>query len=347
MSKEQLGFALIGCGVAAGFHARAIAGSPDLTLRGVFDTYQPGAQRFSQAQNTTCYASLEELLADPLVDAVCICTPSGLHAPQAIAALDAGKHVLIEKPLAITEEDGLRVVQAAERQQRIVDVVAQLRCYSAVQQLRDAITQGRLGTITLVQLDMVYYRSEEYYQSSPWRGTWAMDGGGALMNQGIHGIDLLLYLLGPVKQVFSHTRTMARPIETEDTAVSALEFENGAICTVAATTSVYPGSPRRLRVCGTKGTVVLTEDSITEWSVEGEDPADYLSNSDYTTFNKPEAVPEEAHVAVIRDFANAIRTGGTPISGVQDGYNAVALIQAMYQSSKTGQSLRPSWINTK
>ena len=347
MSNKQLGFALIGCGVAAGFHARAIAGFQDLALRGVYDTYQPGAQIFSQSQNTACYETLESLLADPLVDAVCICTPSGLHAAQAIAALEAGKHVLIEKPLAISAEEGWKVVQAAKKQHRIVDVVAQLRCCPAVQQLRDAISQGRLGTITLVQLDMVYYRSEEYYNSSPWRGTWAMDGGGALMNQGVHGIDLLLYLLGPVKQVYSHAKTMARSIETEDTAAATLEFENGAICTVAATTSVYPGSPRRLRVCGTKGTVVLTEDSITEWSVEGDDPAAYLSASEYVSFNKPEAVPESAHAAVIRDFADSILAGRQPISGVQDGYNAVALIEAMYQSSKTGQSQRPSWIKSE
>lgn len=347
MSNHPLGFALIGCGVAAGFHAKAIAGFPDLVLRGVYDTYQPGAQRFSQTYHTTCYESLEQLLADPDVDAVCICTPSGLHAPQALAALNAGKHVVIEKPLAITEKDCMQVVQAAQRQNRVVHVVAQLRCFPAVQQIREVISQGRLGTITLVQLDMVYHRSEEYYQSSPWRGTWAMDGGGALMNQGVHGIDLLLYLLGPVKQVFSHAKTMVRPIETEDTAVSVLEFENGALCTVAATTSVYPGSPRRLRICGTKGTVVLTEDSITEWSVEGENAEDYVSHSNWTTFNRPEAVPDAAHSAVIRDFVTSIRTNHPPISGVQDGYNAVALIEAMYQSSKTGQSQIPSRINTK
>lgn len=347
MSHKQLGFALIGCGVAAGFHARAIAGFQDLALRGVFDTYQPGAQKFSQAQNTTCYETLDSLLADPQVDAVCICTPSGLHAAQAVAALEAGKHVLIEKPLAITVEEGMRVVKAAEKSGRTVDVVAQLRCCPAVQQIREAISGGKLGTITLVQLDMVYYRSEEYYNASPWRGTWAIDGGGALMNQGIHGIDLLLYLMGPVSRVFAHAKTMARNIQTEDTATATLEFENGAICTIAATTSVYPGSPRRLRICGTKGTVVLTEDSITEWSVEGDNPEDYLSASEYDSFNKPEAVPESAHAAVIRDFADAILDGRQPVSSARDGYNAVALIAAMYQSSKTGQSQQPAWMKSE
>ena len=347
MNRKKLGFALIGCGVAAGFHARAIEGFDDISLQGVYDHYRVGAEKFSENYNTKCYENLEELLTDPSVDAICICTPSGLHAGQAVAALEAGKHVLIEKPLAITAEEGLRVVKAAEKSGRTVDVVAQLRCCPAVQQIREAISRKKLGTITLVQLDMVYYRSEDYYNASPWRGTWAMDGGGALMNQGIHGIDLLLHLMGPVSRVFAYTKTMARNIQTEDTATATLEFENGAICTIAATTSVYPGSPRRLRICGTRGTVVLTEDSITEWSVEGDDPADYLSASEYDSFNKPEAVPESAHSSVIRDFADAILEGRQPVSNARDGYNAVALIEAMYQSSKTGQSRQPAWMKSE
>lgn len=347
MKDGKLGFALVGCGVAAGFHVRAIGHFSDLVLIGVYDTYTPGAEKFSQTHHVQQFMSFDALLADPQIDAVCICTPSGLHAEQAIAVLESGKHVLIEKPLAITTEESIKVVRAAKKHQKTVDVVAQLRCCPAVQQLRSAIFQGRLGKITLVQLDMVYYRSEEYYNSAPWRGTWAMDGGGALMNQGIHGLDLLLYLMGPVEKVYADTRTMARNIQTEDTAVATLEFKNGTICTVAATTSVYPGSPRRLRICGTKGTVVLTEDSITEWSVDGENPEDFVSASEYVSFNKPEAVPESAHAAVIRDFADAILFDGRPISCAEDGYNAVALIEAMYRSSETRQFKKPAFIKSE
>lgn len=344
MDNKVVKFGIIGCGVAANFHVRAINNFEDAELYGVYDKNEVNAKRIAQEQGVKVFSSIEEMLQDENIDAVTICTPSGLHAQQALMAIKAKKHVLIEKPLATTEEDALKVVKEAEKCGVTVDVVAQLRLSKSVRRIKRALNEGRLGKLTLVELQMVYFRSDEYYRVAPWRGTFEMDGGGAMMNQGIHGMDLLLYLFGPAEKTFGFAETMARDIETEDTAAAVIKFKSGAICTVTATTSVYPGSPRILRICGTKGTVVLTEDSITEWSVEGESMDRYLSESAYTSFNKPEAIPESAHNTVVRDFLDSVKEGKKPVSEAADGFNAVSLIKSIYKASQTGQSVKPVFI---
>lgn len=337
-----LRFGLIGCGTAGMFHARSIEALDGLQLVGVYDFSPESARRFAAAYGAQPFETLDALLACRQIDAVCICTPSGLHAAQALAAIQSGKHVLIEKPLATTVEDAEMIVRAAEQAGLVVDVVAQLRLAESVCRIRRAIADGELGQLTLCTLDMAYFRSEEYYTSSPWRGTWKMDGGGALMNQGIHGMDLLLYLLGPVKSVSGLARTLARPIETEDTAAAVLEFESGVLCCVSAATSVYPGSARCLKLHGTKGSITLTEDTITEWNttIRQEDSA----VNEYATFSRPETVPVSAHIGVLRDFAQAIRESSSPVSTAADGFNAVSLIKTVYEASKTGIPQIPAYI---
>ncbi|MBE6731837.1 MAG: Gfo/Idh/MocA family oxidoreductase [Ruminococcaceae bacterium] len=344
MNTKVLRFGIVGCGVAANFHVKALGNFEDTELYGVYDAYKAGAESFAQKYGVKVYESFEEMLSDENIDAVTICTPSGLHAEQAIKAIRANKHVLIEKPLATEIEDAEKVYEEAKKYNKIVDVVAQLRLSKSVRRIKKALTEERLGKITLVELQMVYYRSDEYYNSAPWRGTFKMDGGGAMMNQGIHGMDLLLYLFGPAENTFGFAETAVRKIETEDTAAAVIKFKSGALCTVSATTSVYPGSPRRLRICGTKGTIVLTEDSISEWSVMGEDPDKYVRESHYTSFDKPEAIPESAHNGVVRDFADAILKNREPVSTAKDGYNAVSLIKSIYKASKEKNIQIPEFI---
>ena len=343
--NTNLRFGLIGCGTAGVFHARSIEALDGLQLYGVYDFSPESSRRFAEQYGARAFDTLEALLACSEIDAVCICTPSGLHAAQALAAIEKGKHVLIEKPLATTVEDARRIVYAAEQAGVVVDVVAQLRLADSVCRIRKAIADGELGKLTLCTLDMAYYRSEEYYTASAWRGTWKMDGGGALMNQGIHGMDLLLYLLGPVKSVSGLAKTLARPIETEDTAAAVLEFENGVLCCVSAATSVYPGSPRCLRLHGTKGSITLTEDTITEWVMEGR-PQEVCGVNGYSTFSSPETVPVNAHIRVVQDFALAIRQNTAPVSTAADGFNAVSLIKTVYQASQTGIPQIPAYIAT-
>lgn len=339
--EAPLRFGLIGCGTAGVFHARSIEALDGLRLVGVYDFSPESARRFAEAYGVRSFDTLEALLTCDEINAVCICTPSGLHAAQALAAIEKGKHVLIEKPLATTVEDAERIVRAAGQAGVVVDVVAQLRLADSVCRIRKALADGELGQLTLCTLDMSYYRSEEYYTASPWRGTWKMDGGGALMNQGIHGMDLLLYLLGPVKSVSGLAKTMARPIETEDTAAAVLEFENGVLCCVSAATSVYPGAPRCLKLHGTKGSITLTEDTITEWNTTTRQ--EICAVNDYNTFSRPETVPVNAHIGVLRDFVQAIRQKTAPISTAADGFNAVALIKTVYKASATGISQIPAY----
>lgn len=186
---------------------------------------------------------------------------------------------------------------------------------------------------------MKYYRSQQYYDSSGWRGTWAMDGGGALMNQGIHGIDLLQYIMGPVKSVFAHARTLSRDIEVEDTASALLEFRNGALGIVQGTTSVYPGQPRRLEVNGDKGTITLEEDCISGWSVEGLKLPDdlVLMHSIMDSSSSPSDFGLEGHIRQITDMVDAVNMDGPPFVDCHEGRKSIEIIMAMYESSRTGK----------
>lgn len=205
---NKVRFALIGCGMIARIHGAAIARIPEACLTGVFDPNMASAERFAQEHNVTVYPTMEALLASPEVDAVCICTPSGLHASQAVAAMEAGKHMVCEKPMSLTLADADRMIETAERTGVKTCVISQYRFSDATREVRRAIQEGAFGRIVSGSLQMKYYRSFEYYASGAWRGTWEMDGGGCLMNQGIHGIDVFRYLMGPLKSLSAITKTL-------------------------------------------------------------------------------------------------------------------------------------------
>ena len=238
---DKVRFGIIGCGVISSFHARAIADIEEAELYGCVDAYAPSAERFAKEHGVKQYASLEEMLSDPAIDAVTICTPSGLHTQQAIAAMRAGKHVVCEKPMSLTLEQADELIRTANETGVKVCIISQFRFTPAVQAVKKAIEAGALGKIVSGSLQMKYFRSDEYYASGAWRGTWAMDGGGCLMNQGIHGVDVFRYLMGPVKQLTGFARTQLRHIEVEDSAAAALEFENGAVGTLEGSTVCSPG----------------------------------------------------------------------------------------------------------
>ncbi|MBQ7638106.1 MAG: Gfo/Idh/MocA family oxidoreductase [Clostridia bacterium] len=327
-------FGILGCGLAAGFHANALKNISGACLAGVYDLNKGKRLGFAAKYGCASFESLEQFAESPDIDAVCVCTPSGYHADNSVYLMEHGKALLIEKPLATTKEQAKRIVDAKERTNTAVGVVSQLRCCQDARMLKDMLSAGELGKTVSVNLTMLYHRSEEYYKDSPWHGTLGLDGGGALINQGIHGVDLVLWLLGRVKRVSAVKKTLFHNIEAEDTLSALLEFENGAIGTLCAATSVWPGQPRTLTVCGTAGTAVLTEDKlstlVTQKSgelVDADRMTAYLSHSD------PGAIPPAAHENVIRDFCDALRTGRAPISDVYDGYNAFSLIDAIYKSS--------------
>ena len=342
MENNVINFGIIGCGVISGWHAEAIEKIEGARLAGVTDVYEPARTAFARKHRVKAYDSIESLLADPSIDVVNICTPSGLHASLAVSAANAGKNIIVEKPMAITAAQIADVLEACERNKVKLAVISQLRFSDAVCSLKKAVDSGAMGKLILGDLDMKYCRTQEYYDKSAWRGTWKMEGGGALMNQGIHGIDLLQYVMGPVKSVTAITRTLTRKIEVEDTAVAVLEFKNGALGHITGTTSIYPGSPRTLEVCGDRGTVKLMEDSIVSWDIQGQDKLPdgvTLGGKSMNTSSDPMNFSAAGHIRQISDMVDAIRNNRSPMVDQYEGKRPVELILAIYESSRTGKTV--------
>jgi predicted dehydrogenase len=336
LMERKIGFGIIGCGVIADFHANALFGLPEeAVLVGVADARLPAAERFAREKQVRAFESVDELLACPEIDVVTICVPSGLHAELAIKAANAGKHIIVEKPMAITKEQLDAMEEACERNGVMLSSVAQSRFTSGVRKAKQAIEEGYLGKLVCADVYMKFNRSQEYYNTGGWRGTKAMDGGGALMNQGIHGVDLLLYLAGDVKSVYAVSKTLARQIEVEDTLSAVLEFKSGATGVIQATTSVYPGYPRRLELNGDKGTIVLEEGNLIRWDMEDTTlPAVTLKSNVRSSASTPTDFSADNHTKQFKDVIQALRGGTKPLVDLREGRRAVDLILAIYKSAE-------------
>lgn len=331
-------FAIIGGGMIAGVHAAAIAQMPNARIAAVYDPVPSCAQAFATKYGCNAVNSLEALLADEEIEIVNICTPSGTHAEIAIAAAKAGKHVVVEKPLAITSESADAVVEAQKKYGVRICVISQLRFSESVQALKTAIQAGAFGKPVLNSLSMRYFRNEEYYRGSSWRGKWATDGGGALMNQGIHGLDLLCYLCGPVRSVYAQYRTLLHKIEVEDTLCAVLEFENGSLGTLEASTAVAPGQLRQIKVGGTLGSAVLQENEITDWNAPAPRP-DVKTAWKVNAANDPSAIDCDGHRLQFENLLDSIEFGVPLLVDSAEGCRVVKLILAIYESARTGKRI--------
>ena len=339
--KKRIGFGIVGLGQISGTHAVALRGQESCYLVGGFHKSREKADQWAAEHNCRPFYSLEEMLADPEIDAVSVTTPSGAHLDPALAAISAGKHVLIEKPMEITEERIETLIKAARQNGVLLCGIFQSRFQDASRLLKQAVEEGRFGTITLADAQFKWYRTQEYYDSGAWRGTWALDGGGVLMNQGIHAIDLLLYLMGDPVEVTGCTATLAHErIEVEDAAVATLRFKNGALGIIEGTTGAYPGSPKRIEICGTKGQAVLEEDSITKWEFAQEWPEDEEIRSRFAArtstggASDPKSISCIGHIREYAAFADAIINGTeSPVSG-EEALKSVHLIRSVYRSAE-------------
>lgn len=339
MHHDTVRFGIIGCGMIANFHAKSIQETPGASLVGVHDTILAGAQAFGEKYDIPVFDTLEEMLVSPEIDVLCLCTPSGLHTPHALLAMEQGKHIVVEKPMSLTLDEADTLIAAADKHKALVCVISQFRLSPAVVEIRRALDLGAFGKLTMAELSMKYYRSAEYYASAGWRGTWAQDGGGALMNQGIHGVDVFRHLMGPVKSISGHIRTLIHDIEVEDSAVAALEFANGALGVITGATSSYPGCPRRIEICGDKGSILLEEDSILRWDLPiacnlpvGQAAANVASSN-------PGAISNEGHVRHFTNMVNAIRQGEALLNDAQGGRLPLEIILGIYESSAKGASV--------
>ena len=321
---------LIGAGNISDTHARA-ARAAGLRIAGIFGENRDKARQLADRHGATARDTLDALLADPGLDFVIIGSPSGCHADHATAAVRARRHVLVEKPLDITTARIDALADEVTRARVTLGVIFQDRLKPGVVAMKRRLDAGELGTPLVATAEVKWFRSRDYYSSSRWRGTWALDGGGALMNQGIHTVDLLLHLLGPVARVTGLTATRHHAIEAEDTATALLEFANGAQGTLDVTTAACPGSPRRLRIAGTAGSLWLEGDRLMITDAPGSDPIENASS--------PVVSDVTAHQRIIEDFVAAIRDGRAPVCDVNEGRLSVEVVEAVYRSARDERAI--------
>ncbi|MBM4000585.1 MAG: Gfo/Idh/MocA family oxidoreductase [Planctomycetes bacterium] len=342
-----IGFGVIGCGMISNFHARAIADTRGAKLAACFDTVEPAAERFAASTGCRAYTDLDRMLADPGVDVVTICTPSGAHMEPAVRAARAGKHVIVEKPLEITLSRCDRIIDACDKAGVRLATIFPSRFHEPAQCVKRAIEGGRFGRLTLAGASVKWFRTQAYYDGGAWRGTWALDGGGALMNQAIHSVDLLAWFLGDVAEVTAATATLAHErIEVEDVAVASLRFANGALGVLEASTAVFPGFLKRIDVHGSEGSASIEEEDLKAWQFARSttrDTAirDRLAQRTATGggASDPAAIGHHGHAALFKDFVRAIRTKGRPAIDGREGRRSVEIILAVYKAAETGRKV--------
>lgn len=335
MNKKILGFGIIGTGAIAAQHAAAIQESEGLKLVAVCSSTPERAALAAEKFGVPAFSRISDLLAREEVDVVIICTQSGSHLEPALAAARAGKHVLVEKPPEINLERAVQMAAVCREEGVKLGVMFQNRFQPDYLLLKEAVKQGRLGKLLLGNAYIKWYREEAYYSKSHWKGTLSGDGGAALINQGIHTIDLLLDLMEDVESVFGRIKTTVHDIEGEDLAVALLNFKNGAMGTIEGGTSLYPGYPERLEIFGEKGSVIMEGGKIVQWNVKGEEnPATKNSSPEKSGSADPMAIGHHLHKAQIIDMAEAVLENREPAVNGEKGMKALELILAIYRSSK-------------
>ncbi len=342
------GFCIVGCGMIARFHARAIMEIPDTRVAALVSRQPAHAEALiAETGIPPCpiFTDVHEAVRQPQVDAVIVTTPSGLHHVAALAAAEARKHVVVEKPLEITPQRCQQIIDACDRAGVQLCTIFPSRFGDANQALKAAIAAGKFGRLTLGETTCKWWRSQQYYDEGGWKGTKAYDGGGALMNQAIHNVDLLLWMMGPVASVCGFTATLAHErIEVEDTAVAILRFRNGALGVIQATTSVHPGYPKTIAIHGDRGSAVIEQDDILRWDFTPETDDDRQIKARFATkvgasggAADPKAISHEGHRRQLADFVAAVREGRPPLVDGREGKKAVELICAIYESQATGR----------
>jgi UDP-N-acetyl-2-amino-2-deoxyglucuronate dehydrogenase len=337
--SDGVGFAILGTGMVAEYHRKAIEANAELGARlvavGHYDPARFGA--IADRFGVTC-SDLETLLRNPAVDALCICTPSGQHAEQAQAAARAGKHVLVEKPMALTLSEADEMIAAAATAGVRLGVVLQRRAEPLFRWVHDTIAAGHLGSLTLGHVSLPYYRPQSYYEQADWRGTWALDGGGVLMNQGIHLVDLLLWLFGDPIHVQARAATLDHKIEVEDTLAATLHFNGGALATITATTTAAPGFPHRLEIFGTDGGIQIEGESLVRW--ERHEPGGELEGPPGGSVTveagagaDPRGIKPTGHIAIVQDFLHAVREDRQPLVSGAEGRRSLATVLAIYREA--------------
>ena len=358
---HRVGIGIIGCGGIANMHAAAVVGLEEARLVAVCDTVEARAQAFAEQYHVPkAYIDSRQMLADPEVEAALVCTPHPSHCPLAIQAAEAGKHVMVEKPLSVDLRQADEAIAAARKAGIRFGVIFQRRFWPAAQRARKAIDEGKLGKIILGDCIVKWWRPKSYYDRDAWRGTWAAEGGGVMVNQAVHAIDMYQWLMGPVDTVYGLWGNLSHPyVEVEDTAVAALRFKNGALGVIETTVSTNPQLGSRIAIHGENGASI----GILEhpegrvgvndiWTIPGEEEeaasilaeeqasGDFMFRPRAATGSPSSERRPTYHGLQIRDFVQAILEDREPAVTAEEGRKAVEIITAIYQSGRTGQPVR-------
>lgn len=339
-------FGIIGAGMIGHFHAKAITAMTGGELHSVFDLRAEAAEKLASEYGAKPYSDLAAFLADPELEIVTVGTPSGAHLDPSLAALNAGKHVICEKPLEITVERIDQLIDTAKANGKTIAAVLNRRFHPGMDAFKKAADEGRFGKLTSASAYVKWFRDQAYYDSAGWRGTWALDGGGALMNQSIHTIDTLIYLAGPIKAVTAVTACVAHErIEVEDIAVALVEFENGALGVIEGTTTTWSkdGHPARVQLAGTEGSVFLADEAFELWDFAHEKPEDAEIRATLMKgqaaglgANDPKAINFYQHQRNFEEVVTAIQEGREPTTSATEARKPVAVIRAIYESAQNG-----------
>jgi predicted dehydrogenase len=333
---DTLQFGLVGCGRVAPRHVQSLRELEGARLAAVADIKASRAQRFANEYGAEPYTDYRDLLDRPDLDVITISTPSGLHAQMAIDAMQAGKHVIVEKPMALSLEDAGRMIAVSEATGRKLCVVLQNRYNPPMQELRAVVDSGRLGRLLLGNATVRWYRPQEYYEDE-WHGTWAMDGG-ALMNQSIHHIDALQWLMGAPESVFAYSATLAHRMEAEDIGVASIRFRSGALGAVEGSTVTYPENMEgSVAIFGEYGSLKVGGTALNRkviWKIR--DALEHEREAIVRDEVDPPSVYGQSHKAVTADMIGAIREDRQPQTHGREGRKSLALVLAMYESARAG-----------
>jgi len=347
---EKFRFGIIGCGVIGPTHAEAISSLPDAQLVAVADSVPAKAQKLANSYHAQAYNDIQAMLDGEQLDIVAVCTPSGMHGDHACQVMRSGRDVLVEKPMEIKRERMDEMLRVQQETGRKLAVISQHRFDEATMQVHKLIAEQALGRLVLGNTAIPWWRSQKYYDSGAWRGTWELDGGGILMNQSIHSIDLLQWLMGPVKTIQAYTDTLVHKMETEDVAVAILRFANGALGTISATTGAYPGATTRIEVFGDRGSAIIENDRLSYLHLARDDEQEIgpygggalkkaMAQQQASTASNPAALQSATHALQIADFMHAIRENGTPLVDGNAARRPVDIILGVYESARTGKEI--------
>ena len=340
-TQDVIGLGVIGAGLVGPTHAAAAARAPGGQLVAVCDMVADRAEAVAEQYGALALTEVDALLERSDIQIVSICLPTRLHLEVAERAVAAGKHIIVEKPLELSLERADRLLQAARAQNVQVTAIFNRRFIPALQAAKRAVDEGLLGDLLVADMYYKSFRTQEYYDDSGWRGTWEVEGGAALINQGIHGVDLLRWIAGPVARIFGYTDHLRRAIEADDTTAAVARYANGAMGVIQAMTSIEPRLPDRLEYHGTKGTIQLSNYRISNWAVPGaESWPEAVQAEEQAMLATARSLESAGHHAQVADMVAAVRDGRPPAVSGEEGRRSLEVVLAIYESARTGREVQ-------